>query len=269
MEQIWEWVQNFATEYGPAAIKALATLVIGWAIAKMLTGIVRTLLHKSKVEKTLVGFLGNLTYMLLMTLVVISAIQMLGVKMTSFIAILGAAGLAIGFALQGSLANFAAGAMLIAFRPFKAGDYIEAAGVSGTVKEVHIFVTLLNTPDNKRVIVPNAAITAGTITNYSAQDTRRVDLVFGISYDDDLPKAKQVLEEILAQDDRVLKDPAPTVAVGELGDSSINFVVRPWVKTADYWKVLWDLTEAVKLKFDAQKISIPYPQRDIHVHQAA
>ncbi len=262
-------VQAFIEAYGLIAIKALATLIIGWIVARLIRAIVRRLFHKAKVETTLIGFLVNLTYMLLMTLVVISAVQKLGVPMTSFIAILGAVGLAIGFAFQGSLANFASGVLLMVFRPFKVGDYIEAANTSGSVAEVQIFFTILNTPDNKRVVVPNSAITSGTITNYSASDTRRVDLVFGIGYGDDLEKAKKLLEEILAQDDRVLADPEPTVAVAELADSSVNFVVRPWVKSADYWPVYWDLTKAIKLQFDAQGISIPFPQQDVHMHQVA
>ena len=226
-------------------------------------------MHKANVEATLIGFATNLTFTLLMTLVVISAVQKLGVPTTSFVAVVGAAGLAIGFALQGSLANFAAGVMVIIFRPFKAGDFVEAGGVSGTVEEVQIFATVLKTPDNKRVILPNSAITCGTITNYSTNDTRRVDLVFGIGYGDDIKKAKTVLEDILAQDARVLKDPAPTVAVSELADSSVNIVVRPWVKTPDYWSVHCDVTEAVKQRFDEERLSIPFPQRDIHLHQVA
>ncbi|MHC4695766.1 MAG: mechanosensitive ion channel family protein [Planctomycetota bacterium] len=211
----------------------------------------------------------SLTFALLMTPVVISAVQKLGVPTTSFVAVVGAAGLAVGFALQGSLANFAAGVMVIIFRPFKAGDFVEAGGVSGAVEEVQIFATVLKTPDNKRVIVPNSAITGGTITNYSANETRRVDLVFGIGYGDDIKKAKDALEDILAQDERVLKDPTATIAVAELADNSVNLVVRPWVKTLDYWDVLFDVTEAVKQRFDAENISIPFPQRDLHLHQVA
>ncbi len=269
MENIWPAISSFLETYGPAVLKALATLIIGWIVAKIITGVVRRLMIKSKVDPTLSGFAGKLTYMVLMTLVAISAIQTLGVATTSFVAVIGAAGLAIGFALQGSLANFAAGTMLILFRPFKVGDYVEAGGVSGIVEELEVFVTTLRTPDNKKVIVPNAIISGGTITNYSANPTRRIDLVFGIGYDDDLKKAKKILEEILAKDDRILKDPAVTIAVGELADSSVNFVVRPWVKTADYWDVHFDLTEAVKLEFDAQGISIPFPQQDVHMHQVA
>jgi small conductance mechanosensitive channel len=269
MENIWPKVSELIITYGPAVLKALATLVIGWIVVTIITGVVRRLMVKSKVDPTLSGFVGKLTYIILMTLVVISAIQMLGVATTSFIAVIGAAGLAIGFALQGSLANFAAGTMLIIFRPFKIGDYVEAGGVGGIVEELEVFVTTLRTPDNKKVIVPNAIISGGTITNYSANPTRRIDLVFGISYDDDLKKAKKILEDILAKDDRILKEPVAIIAVAELADSSVNFVVRPWVKTADYWDVHFDLTEAVKVEFDAQGISIPFPQQDVHMHQVA
>jgi len=264
-----ERIQVWLTYYGLEAIKSLATLVVGWIAARILTGVVRRVMHKAKVESTLIGFATNLAFALLMTLVVISAIQQLGVPTTSFVAVVGAAGLAIGFALQSSLANFASGVMVIIFRPFKAGDYVEAGGVSGTVEEVQVFATILKTPDNKRVIVPNASITNGTITNYSANDTRRIDMVFGIGYSDDIKQAKEVLEGILTQDERVLKDPAPTIAVSELADNSVNIIVRPWVKTSDYWGVLCDVTETVKHRFDAENISIPYPQRDIHLHQVA
>lgn len=267
--QLLERFQEWLGDIGPVVLEALLILLLGWIVSRIITRIVRGVMRKARVEPTLVGFLGNLTFALLMTMVVISAVQKLGVHTTSFVAVLGAAGLAIGFALQGSLANLAAGVMLILFRPFKAGDYVEAGGVSGAVTEVQIFATVLQTPDNKRVIVPNSSITDNTITNYSANDTRRVDLVFGIGYGDDIQKAKQVLEEVLAQDTRVLKDPAPTVAVSELADNSVNFVVRPWVRTADYWGVLFDVTEAVKQRFDAENISIPFPQRDVHLHQVA
>ncbi len=269
MENFAEQAQAWVTQYAPVALTAMVTLIVGWIVAKIITGVLRRVMNKAKVESTLVGFATNLTFSLLMTLVVISAIQKLGVPTTSFVAVVGAAGLAIGFALQGSLANFASGVMVIIFRPFRAGDYVEAGGVSGTVEEVQIFATILKTPDNKRVIVPNASITGDTITNYSANDTRRIDMVFGIGYGDDIKKAKEVLEDILAKEPRILKEPEPVIAVSELADSSVNFVVRPWVKTADYWDVRFDVTETVKLRFDAEKISIPFPQSDVHMHQVA
>jgi len=224
---------------------------------------------RARVDAILTSFLTNMTYMVLMVLVVISALGQLGVNTTSFAAIIGAAALAIGFAMQGSLGNFAAGIMLILFRPFKAGDFVEAGGVAGVVEEIQVFATKIRTPDNKEITVPNGQITGGSIVNYSAKGTRRVDMVFGISYGDDLARAKGILQRLIESDERVLRDPAPTIAVLELGDSSVNFAVRPWVKTGDYWPVFFDLTERVKLEFDAQGISIPFPQRDVHLHQPA
>jgi small conductance mechanosensitive channel len=201
--------------------------------------------------------------------VFIAALSTLGFETTSFIAVIGAAGLAIGFALQGSLANFASGVMLIIFRPFSVGNFVEAGGQSGSVEEIRIFSTVLKTPDNKMVIIPNSKITGDNIVNYSAKDQRRIDMVFGIGYGDDLQRAKQILERIIAEDSRILDDPAVTIGVLELGDSSVNFAVRPWVKTADYWAVYFDLMEKVKLTFDREGISIPFPQRDVHLFQAA
>ena len=264
-----KWVQfmlDWLDAYGWQIVGAIAILIIGRIVVGILTGIVRRLMTKANVDETLTRFACGLSRGLLMTFVIIAAIRALGVETTSFIAILGAAGLAIGLALQSSLSNFASGVMLIMFRPFKRGDYVEAGGVSGVVEEVAIFNTVLKTPDNRKVIVPNGDIVGGAITNYSAHETRRIDLVMGIGYDDDLKKAKQILERILSEDERILKDPASTVAVSELADSSVNFVVRPWVKTADYWAVYFDLTEKVKLTFDAEGISIPYPQQDVHMH---
>jgi small conductance mechanosensitive channel len=269
METLLENAKDLLTQYGPIIVKVLATLLIGWFAARILTSIARRAMIRAKVDATVVGFAGNLLYAALLTLVVITALGKLGVPTGSFIAVVGAAGLAVGFALQGSLANFAAGVLLIIFRPFKVGDFVEAAGVSGVVEDVQVFATALKSPDNKRIIVPNSAITGSNITNYSAKETRRVDLVFGIGYGDDIKKAKDILEDLLAQDDRVLKDPAPTVAVLELADSSVNIVARPWVKTADYWSVHFDTTEAVKLAFDKEGITIPFPQQDVHMHQAA
>jgi small conductance mechanosensitive channel len=269
MEDLLETIRQAALDWGPMVIAAVVTLIVGWIIAKILTAILRRVMVRADVDTTLIGFCGSLFYIGLMTLVIITALGKLGVQTGSFIAVIGAAGLAVGFALQGSLANFAAGVMLIIFRPFKVGDYVEAAGVSGSVERIQVFATTLKTPDNKVVVVPNSAITGGTITNYSAKDVRRVDLVFGIGYGDDIKKAKGILANILENDSRVLKDPEPTIAVGELADSSVNFVVRPWVKTADYWAVLFDVTEAVKLEFDAQGITIPFPQQDVHMHQVA
>ena len=208
-----------------------------------------------------------MTYILLLTFVILAALGQLGIQTTSFIAIIGAAGLAIGLALQGALANFAAGFLMIIFRPFKVGDFIQCAGVAGTVEEIQIFTTQLKTPDNKTIIVPNAKITSDNITNFSTKETRRVDLVFGIGYGDDIDNAKKVISDLLEKDERIMKDPPPTIAVVELADSSVNFVVRPWVKSGDYWDVHFDMTENIKKRFDAEGISIPFPQQDVHLYE--
>jgi small conductance mechanosensitive channel len=223
---------------------------------------------KAKIDETLRKFLVALTRIALLTFIVLAALSTLGIQTASMIAVLGAAGLAIGFALQGSLSNFASGIMLIVFRPLKAGELVEAGGHLGVVKEIHIFNTIMNTLDNKKLIVPNSKITGDSIINYSANGTLRVDMVFGISYGDQIPKAKDILMKILESDERVLKDPAPTVAVSELGDSSVNFVVRPFVKVEDYWGVYFDMTEKVKMTFDDSGVTIPFPQRDVHMFQA-
>ncbi|HPI32448.1 MAG TPA: mechanosensitive ion channel, partial [candidate division Zixibacteria bacterium] len=242
-------------------------LIVGYLLTKFLTAAVRRITTRAQVDAALVKFLATVTKVMLLVFVILAAMNSLGVQTTSFIALIGAAGLAVGLALQGSLANFAAGVMLILFRPFKGGDYVETAGVAGTVEEIHIFHTVLRTPDNKKVTVPNSAVTGGNIINYSAHDTRRIDMVFTVGYRDDLRLAKRTLEEILAADPRVLKDPPPTVAVGQLAESAVNIVVRPWVRTEHYWPVLFDVHERVKERFDEQGVTIPYPQRDIHVHQ--
>ena len=264
-----QWLLDLKTkaiDYAPSFVAGVLTLLIGWWVAKIIRGVLRRILSK-KVDSTLTSFLCSLSYMAMVTLVVISALGKFGANTGSFVAIIGAAGLALGFALQGSLANFAAGVMIIAFRPFKEGDFVELGGIAGIVLEIQIFATVMKTGDNKRITIPNSNITGANITNYSAHPTRRVDMVFGISYGDDLRQAKEVLEGILAKDERILKDPAPVVAVSELGDSSVNFVVRPWVNTADYWSVYWDTHEAVKLGFDAAGVSIPFPQTDVHLHR--
>jgi small conductance mechanosensitive channel len=268
MEGIYDKLTEWGALYGTRVIGAIAILVIGRIATGILSGIVRRLLNRANVDITLTKFLVSLTRIGLLTFIIVAAVSTLGVETTSFIAVLGAAGLAVGFALQGSLSNFASGVMLVIFRPFKAGDYVEAGGSAGVVEEVRIFNTVLKTPDNKKVIIPNSKITGDNIVNYSAKEMRRIDLVFGIGYGDDIRKAKQVLQQILAADERILTDPAPTIGVLELGDSSVNFAVRPWVKTADYWAVYFDLTEKVKLTFDEQSISIPFPQRDVHTYAA-
>jgi small conductance mechanosensitive channel len=247
---------------------ALAIFVVGRWVSKFLVRLLRKGLTKAKMDPILVNFVGSIVSSLLLLFIIIASLNQLGVDTTSLIAIFGAAGLAIGLALQGSLQNFASGVMLIIFRPFKTGDFVEAGGTSGVVEAISIFTTIMRTGDNREVIVPNGSIYTGTITNYSARDTRRIDMVFGIGYGDDIKKAKQILQQVVEADERVLKDPAPLVAVAELADSSVNFNVRPWVKSPDYWAVKFDLTENVKLAFDENNISIPFPQMDVHMDKA-
>jgi small conductance mechanosensitive channel len=260
-------LQAFAALYGLKIIAAIVIFVVGRWVARALRNMLKRMMAKGNVDEILVSFVGNLTYIALLAFVIIAALNQLGIQTTSFIAVIGAAGLAVGLALQGSLANFAAGVLMIIFRPFTAGDYIEGAGVAGIVEKAHIFTTQLKTPDNKTIIIPNAKIMGDNITNYSAKDTRRVDMVIGVGYGDDLKKVREILEDILAKDDRILDDPAPTIGVLELGDNSVNFAVRPWVKSEDYWGVYFDSTETVKRRFDEEGISIPFPQRDVHLYE--
>jgi small conductance mechanosensitive channel len=267
MENLAGKVWELLTIYGLKVIAGIVVFIVGRWVAKGLTNLARKVMEKRAVDDTLVSFVVNLTYIALLVFVVLAALGQLGIQTTSFIAVIGAAGLAIGLALQGSLANFAAGFLMIIFRPFKVGDFIEGAGVAGTVEVIQIFTTQLKSPDNKTVIIPNASLTAGNITNYSTKGTRRVDIVMGIGYGDDIDKAKKIMADVLAKDGRILKDPAPTIALVELADSSVNFVVRPWVKADDYWDVYFDLTENIKKSFDAEGISIPFPQRDVHIYQ--
>jgi len=245
---------------------AAAILFGGIWLAKRIKKYIAAAMKKREIDTLLSSFTSNIVYVALVAFVVIAALGQLGIQTTSFIAIIGAAGLAIALSLQSSLSNFASGVMIIAFRPFKVGDFIEAGGVSGVIEGIQIFSTQMRTGDNKAIIVPNSNITGGNIINYSTKDTRRIDLVFGIGYNDDIKKAKKILMELATSDERVLKDPEVLVAVSELADSSVNFVVRPWVNSADYWGVYFDLTEAVKLRFDKEGISIPYPQQDVHMH---
>ncbi len=250
-------------------VVAAAILILGLWLAKRLKNIMSNVMIKRGVDTMLASFMSSIAHILAVAFIVIAALGQLGIQTTSLVAIIGAAGLAIGLALQGSLANFASGVMIIAFRPFRVGDFVEAGGAVGVVEGIQIFSTQMRTGDNKTIIIPNANITSSNITNYSTKDTRRVDLVFGIGYDDDIKKAKDILQDIVSKDERILKDPETVIAVSELADSSVNFIVRPWVNAADYWGVYWDLTETVKLRFDAEGISIPYPQQDVHMHQAA
>ena len=255
---------TYASEYGMKIIAALLIFIIGkWAVNKITT-VSKKLMLRAKVDETLVEFGESLVYFILLLMVVLASLNALGINTTSFIAVFGAAGLAIGLALQGSLANIGAAVLIIVFRPFKVGDFVEAGGATGTVDDVNLFSTIISPLDNRTVIVPNSSIVSGNITNYSNKKQRRVDHVFGIGYDDDLKLAKETLMEIMESDDRVLTEPAPFVAVSELGDSSVNFVFRAWVETADYWDVYFDMLERVKLTFDEKGISIPYPQMDVH-----
>jgi small conductance mechanosensitive channel len=260
-------IQEWLTVYGFKILAAVIILVIGIWAAKWVEKIIKKILGKKNVDPMIVSFVGHVAYIGLIVFVVIAAIKKLGYDTTSFVAVIGAAGLAIGFALQGSLSNFAAGFLIIMFRPFKAGDYVEGAGTAGIVKEIQTFTTVLVTPDNKKVIIPNSKMMGDNITNYSAHDTRRVEIIAGVSYSDDLDKVRRVLEDIIKSDARVLDDPASMIAVKELANSSVNFVVRVWVKTADYWNVYFDLTEAIKKRFDAEDITFPFPQRDVHMYQ--
>ena len=257
---------SLITTHGLNVLIAVLIFLVGKMVARKLADVCRTLMIKAKVDETLRGFLRNILYYALLAAVIIMALGQAGLNITSFLAVLGAAGLAVGLALKDSLSNFAAGVMLILLGFFKKGDYVTVAGQSGTVSGLGIFNTILNTPDNRQIIVPNASILSSPITNVSANPTRRVDLVFGIGYDDDLRKAKEILENLLTVDPRILREPAPVVAVNELADSSVNFVVRPWVNASDYWSVYFDLTEKVKLTFDAEGISIPFPQTDVHLY---
>ena len=265
---IERYINEYAIPWGINIAMAIAIYVIGRIVVGFILSIFRRVMAKSKYDAMLVDFLEAIISAILMLFVIVASLDQLGVDTTSLVAILGAAGLAIGLSLQDSLKNFAAGVMLLVFKPFKSGDFVEAGGTAGTVNKIGIFTSTMTTPDNKEIIVPNGAIYSGTITNFSAKETRRVDMVVGIGYDADLLKAKQVLQEMVEADPRILQEPAPTIAVAELADSSVNFVVRPWVQSADFWGVKFDFTEAVKLRFDKEGISIPFPQMDVHLHKA-
>ena len=267
MEGLIAKIYELITVFGVKILAAVAVFIIGRWIAKLVRRGVNKVMKNRSVDPTIGKFVANLTYISLLTFFVLAALSLLGIQTTSFIAVIGAAGLAIGLALQGSLANFAAGFLLIIFRPFKVGDYIEGGGVAGTVEAIQLFTTQLATPDNKTIIVPNSKITGDNIVNYSTKGTRRVDMVFGIGYGDDIDKARNIITEILSQDERILQDPPMKIAVSELADSSVNFIARPWVNAADYWNVYFEITEKVKKRFDAEGVSIPYPQRDVHVYE--
>ena len=259
-----EFVEQNLMPYAFNLLTAVLIFIIGKWVVGRLAGLLETTL-KRKLDPTVASFLARLAHIAMLGFVVIAAIDRLGVQTTSLIAILGAAGLAVGLALKDSLGNFAAGVMILMFRPFKIGDYVEAAGTAGTIKEIRIFATLMTSPDNKVIMVPNGSIMSGNIVNYSTMATRRVDLKFGVSYSADLSQVKATILAVLEADERILKDPAPNIAVAELADSSVNLIVRPWVNTADYWGVYWGTIEAVKRRFDDEGISIPFPQMDVHL----
>ena len=255
---------TYASEYGLKIVAAILIFIIGKWIVKKLTAVTKKLMEAAEVDQTLTEFAESVVYFVLLLMVILASLNALGIDTTSFLAVFGAASLAIGLALQGSLANVGAAVLIIIFRPFKVGDFVEAGGATGTVEDINLFSTIIAPVDNRTIIVPNAAIVGGNITNYSMKESRRVDHVFGIGYDDDLKLAKNTLMEIMQADSRILPEPAPFVAVSELGDNSVNFTVRAWVKNADYWNVHFEMIENVKLKFDEKGISFPYPQMDVH-----
>ena len=266
---IMQLIQSYVLPWGINIVMAVAIFLLGKFVVRMVVKFAKKVMFKAKVDNILINFIASIINTVLLLFVVIAALDQLGVATTSLIALIGAAGLAVGLALQGTLQNLASGVMLIIFRPFNDGDFVEAAGVAGVVEQIGIFTTTMRTGDNREIIIPNGEIFGGTITNYSKRATRRVDMVFGIGYDDDIKKAKELISKILDEDERILKDPAPSVTVAELADSSVNFNVRPWCATGEYWNVYSDTHEKIKLTFDAEGISIPYPQMDVHQDRAA
>ncbi len=269
MDAIMASITDVVSTWGMKVLGALAVLIIGWIVARAVRRSVRKALSRSKLDATLVPFMSGMVYYALLVFVIVAVLSLFGIQTTSFIAVLGAAGLAVGLALQGTLGNFAAGVMLLVFRPFKVGDFIEAGGATGTVQEIAVFSTTINTGDNVRIVVPNSSVYGSMVKNFSANDTRRNDLLIGIDYSDDIGKAVETVQKVLSADSRVLQDPAPLVAVGELGDSSVNLVVRPWCKKEDYWALRFDLTRAIKEQLEAAGCSIPFPQSDVHLHQVS
>lgn len=264
IEQLTAFYQQNIVPYAWNILIALAIFFVGkWVVGRLSGWLERSM--DRRMDITIARFIARIGYIAMLAFVVIAALNQAGFQTTSLVAILGAAGLAVGLALKDSLGNFAAGVMLIMFRPFKVGDYVEAGGTGGTVTDIRIFATILTTPDNKVITVPNGSIMSDSITNYSTMPTRRVDMVFGVSYGANLAKVRDVLQEMLDGDERVLPEPAPVIVVGELADSSVNFLVRPWVKTPDYWPLKWEFTEAVKNRFDDEGIGIPFPQMDVHL----
>ena len=265
--QLWEKIITLSSEFGLQLLTALAIFWAGKFIAKIAQDALHRILQAQQVDKILETFVCNLAYWAIMIFVIIAAVHQIGVQTTSLVAMLGAAGLAVGLALQGSLSNFAAGVLIVVFRPYRVGDWIEAAGISGSVEQVQILTTILITADNKQIIVPNSQIMNSVITNYSAKETRRIDMTIAVSYNDDLDKVRKTIEDLINNEPRILEDPKHLIAVSELADSSVNFVVRVWVQTPDYSNVKFDMTEAVKKRFDQEDISFPFPQQDIHIYR--
>ncbi|RLA33393.1 MAG: mechanosensitive ion channel family protein [Gammaproteobacteria bacterium] len=263
---LWQQSQGVVMGFGLKLLVAIIIFYVGRMIARLITKGLHNLMQSREVDKILETFVCNLVYWMLMTFIIIAAMSQIGIQTTSLIAIMGAAGLAVGLALQGALGNFAAGVLIVMFRPYRVGDFVEVAGISGAILQVQILTTMLKTGDNKLIVVPNGQIMSGIITNYSAHKTRRIDMVIGVSYDDDIDKVRSTIQELVDADERVLKDPECLIAVSELADSSVNFNVRPWVNSADYWGVKFDLTEAIKKRFDKDGISFPFPQRDVHLY---
>lgn len=268
MEKFNEIIENILTVYGPRLLGGIIVLVFGLWMIRILTKALVRVMKKTEVDTTLVPFLKSLTNITLKVLLFISVLAILKVEMTSFIAIVGAAGLAIGLALSGTLQNFAGGVMILLFKPFKKGDYIEAQGHAGTVHEIQIFNTILKTPNNVTIIVPNGGLSTGSMVNYSTEDTRRVDWTFGIGYGDSTEEARQTIQFLIDADQRILRDPAPFIAVSELGDNSVNFAVRCWTRSSDYWDVFFDMNEKIYNAFNEKGLNIPFPQMDVHLHQA-
>lgn len=262
-------IEFYAIPWSIKIVAAITILIVGRIVAKIIVRGIKKVMAKANLEETLRDFLGNVIKATLMVVIVIAALEQLGVDTTSILAIFAAAGLAVGLAFKDTLSNFAAGIMLIFFKPFKLGDFVEAAGTAGVVEHIQIFNTVMRTGDNREITVPNSHIYSGIITNYSARDTRRIDLVIGIGYNDNIGTAKNLIENHISKDERILKDPTPTIMVLELGESSVDIAVRPWVKSEDYWSVRANLLQSIKESFDAEGISIPYPQRDIHMIQSA
>lgn len=265
--ELWTQVQSTGVSFLIKVAIAIVIFVVGRIVARAIANGIRKLMHAQEIDKILETFVSNLAYWAMMTFVIIAAITQLGIATTSLVAIMAAAGLAVGLALQGSLANFAAGVLIVMFRPYRVGDYVEVAGIAGSVLQVQILSTVLKTGDNRQIVVPNAQIMGSIITNNSANDTRRVDMVIGVSYEDDIDRVRATIKELIAADERILSDPECLIAVAELADSSVNFNVRPWVRSSDYWGVKYDLTEAIKKRFDKEGISFPFPQQDVHLYQ--